>query len=62
MIRHSVGWEIIFFFSSCLPLTILVNSSIQVCARVLVHPILIDAEEHVGDGRDVNSLEFSLAC
>ena len=48
------------FLPSCLPLTILVDSSIQVYTRIFMHPILIDDEECVGSGCEVNSWEVSL--
>ena len=59
MARYIVGWANKQFPPSNLPLTILVNSSIQVCARILVHPIPIDTEERVVGGREAKSLSLN---
>ena len=56
-----LGGETNSFFPLHLSLTILVNSSIQVCARILVHPILIDAEERIIGGRKAKSWEVAVA-
>ena len=37
------------FFPPCLPLTVLLDSSIQVASLILVHPILVDAIKNVVD-------------
>ena len=46
----------------CLPPTILVDSSIQLCSKILVHTILIDTKECISGGCVVNSCEVSLTC
>ena len=46
----ALGRKINYLFKSLLPLTILFNQPIQVCARILVHPILVNAGEHVIGG------------
>ena len=49
------------FFLSFLPITILANSYIQMCAGILVPPILIDAKEHFSGGREAKSIEVPLS-
>ena len=45
-----------------LPLTIPLNTTIQMCARILVHPIQVDSEEIIIGEHGVIFLEVSLAC
>ena len=59
--RHSFGWEKKLYFPYLLPLTILFNTAIEVCARILVHPILVNAKEHVIGGCEVISREVTLS-
>ena len=59
MLLHSIGWA--KNNPSRLPLTIFVNFSIQVCADILVLPILIDAKERVVRGCEENSWEVNIA-
>ena len=56
----TLGGQTNKFFSSFLPLTILVYSSIQVDTGILVHPILIDTENRDSGGRGGNSREVYL--
>ena len=58
----ALGGQTNNFFSSRLPLTILVDSSIQVDTGILVRPILINAEKRIDGGCEADSGEISLAC
>ena len=69
LIIYPARWYIIalvgqmhWLFPSLLPLTTLFNPAIQICDRILVHPILVDDEDLI-----INSLEeisgmFTLTC
>ena len=43
----AVGGQKNYIFPSLLPLTILFNTAIQVCSRIMVQPILVNAEDYV---------------
>ena len=45
-----------------LPPTILFNTAIKMCARMLVHPILVDTKELIISDRDVIFGEIALTC
>ena len=50
------------FFSPLLTLTILFNYTIQMCYRIFVYPILIDAKYIVIGGREALARELSHTC
>ena len=55
-----LGGQTIYLFIYLLPLTIIFNPDIQVCARVLVHPILVNSEEIVIGNHEAISGEVAI--
>ena len=56
----ALGGQTNYLFPSLLPLIILFNTAIHMCSRILMHPILVNAEELVIGGHEAISWEVAL--
>ena len=58
----ALGWQSDKFSPPIFPLTILLDSSIQVSTGILVHQILVETEERIVGSIDVKPGEADRAC